>query len=233
MIKKILTALVLGTAFTSAQAGVLLQEGFDNVSALGAGWVMNNVNAQPGIVDPNWHQASASAIAAEGLFTAHSGAQTSYIAASFENGTFGNGSDVGLLNNWLITPMFSTETAVTISLWIRGDQDAGYFDKTVFNFSGGSSAVGDFHAIGSLDPVPTDAWHQFTVTVGAQGAGTMGRFAIQYTGNVADSNYIGIDDLLIQTAADPGPNPSNVPEPATMLVMATGLMGLAAARRRR
>jgi hypothetical protein len=61
----------------------------------------------------------------------------------------------------------------------------------------------------------------------------MGRFAIQYTGNVADSNYIGIDDLLIQTAADPGPNPSNVPEPATMLVMATGLMGLAAARRRR
>jgi hypothetical protein len=208
MIKKALTALVLSGAFATAHADVLLQQGFDNINTM-PGWMMTNASTPGGIT--GWYQGD------QQDFAAHSGAANSFISANYNNAAAG-----GTLNNWLITPVFNTETGVTVTLWLRGMADPSYFDKVSFGFSNGSSAIADF----SLSPVvtvATDGWTQYTLNLAAQGLGATGRFAVQYTGMADNANLIGLDDLSI----------ASVPEPTTMLVMATGMLGLACARRRR
>jgi hypothetical protein len=208
MIKKALTALVLAGAFSAAQADVLVYQGFDNVSAM-PGWVMNNASTPGGIT--GWYQGDQTA------FTAHSGAANSYVAANYNNAAAG-----GSLSNWLITPVFTTATGVSVTFWMRGANDPAYFDQVTFGFSSGSSAIADF-SVSPTVTVGTDGWAMYTVNLAAQGEGATGRFAIQYTGMADNANYIGLDDLTVAA----------VPEPATMLVMAAGMLGLAATRRRR
>jgi hypothetical protein len=55
------------------------------------------------------------------------------------------------------------------------------------------------------------------------GKGAVGRFGIQYSGDVNTSNFVGVDSLLITA----------VPEPGTVMMFGAGLIGLMAARRRR
>ena len=210
MIKKTLTALILTGAFASAQADVILQQNFDNVAALpGAGWVMNNASAPAGVT--GWYQGD------QQLFTSHSGAPESYAAANFNNA-----AEHGQISNWLISPQFSTSTTTAISLWLRGLDDRGFFDQVAFASSNGGSAIADF-TVNAVTIAPIDGWTLYTLTLGAQATGSSGRFAIQYYGNQDNANYIGVDDFSV----------NRIPEPASMLLMATGLMGLAAARRRR
>jgi hypothetical protein len=212
MIKKTLIALLLSGSFAAAHADVLLQQNFDNINAL-PGWVMTNASTSGGIT--GWFQGD------QQVFASHSGAPESYLAANYNNAGAG-----GMISNWLITPQFSTETAVAVSLWLRGASEPGFFDQVTFGFSNGGSAIGDF-SVSPATTVPIDGWTLYTVNLGAQGAGSMGRFAIQYT-NLADfANYIGVDDLTVESRG------GKVPEPATMLLMASGMIGLAAARRRR
>jgi hypothetical protein len=215
MIKKTLTALLLSGAFASAHADVLLQQNFDNINAL-PGWVMTNASTPTGLT--GWFQGD------QQIFTAHSGpAPEAYLAANYNNAVAG-----GVISNWLITPQFSTETAVAVSLWLRGFDESGFFDQVTFGFSNGGAAIGDF-SVSPAITVATNGWTLYTVNLAAQGAGSMGRFAIQYT-NLADfASYIGVDDLKVESRGDGG----KVPEPATMLLMASGMIGLAAARRRR
>jgi hypothetical protein len=213
MTKEILAALALSGVFASAQAGVLLQQGFDDINAM-PGWVMTNASTSGGLT-PGWYQGD------EQQLVSHSGALNSYIAANYNNAPAG-----GEINSWLITPVFSTETAVVVSLWLQGAFQQGYFDQVAFGFSKGSSAIADF-TVGAITIAPIGGWVLYTLNLDAQGAGSTGRFAIQYTNQADLANYIGVDDLSIATRA------AEVPEPATMLVMATGLIGLAAARRRR
>ena len=65
-------------------------------------------------------------------------------------------------------------------------------------------------------------WTQYSAFIAAQGAGTVARFGIQYTGLADNANYVGVDSLSVTA----------VPEPAGWLMMGAGLVGLLAARRR-
>jgi hypothetical protein len=210
MIKQALIALALSGAVASAQAGVVVNEGFNDVTTLGAkGWVMTNAST-PGGVIPGWFQGD------QTTFPAQAGSAESYIAANYANAGSG-----GTLNNWLITPEFSNETPVFISLWLRAADDANFSDQVAFGFSSnGSSAIADF-TVATPFTVLTNDWTRYDLYFGARGTGATGRFAIQYTGAADFSNYVGVDSLTV-----------TVPEPSTMLVMMTGLMGVAAMRRR-
>jgi hypothetical protein len=208
MIKQAFIALALSGSVASAQAGVAVNEGFNDVTTLGAkGWVMTNASTPGGTT--GWFQGD------HGMFPAQAGAAESFIAADFNNAPVG-----GTLSNWLITPEFSNETDVFVSLWLRGIADDGYSDNVAFGFSNGSIDFADF-TIAQTVTVPTGDWTRYDLYLGAHGTGATGRFAIQYTGAADTSNYVGVDSLTV-----------TVPEPSTMLVMMTGLMGVAAMRRR-
>jgi hypothetical protein len=211
MIKKTLGALILFGAAVSAQADVLLQENFNSIAGLaGNGWVLNN-NSTPGGIT-GWFQGD------QNVFPSQSGAPEAYAAANFNSAGAG-----GTIDNWLISPEFSTEKNYRVSLWLRGDFLDGFNDTVSFALSNGSSAIGDF-VRGNSFTVPTGSWTQFFVDVAGSGIlGSTGRFAIEYTGSADLANYIGVDTLDIRS----------VPEPTSIVILGTGLLGLAVARRRR
>jgi hypothetical protein len=213
MYKKALLALALAGAVASAQAVVLLNEGFDNISTLaGSGWVMNNASTPVG--STGWYQGD------DTIFGAQSGAAESYIAANYNNSV----TD-GTINNWLITPTFSTEFASTMTFWIRGGNDDGFSDNFMVRLSQGGSNLIDFTLTTQLIEASKDGWVGWQVGYGAQGAGKIGRFAFLYTGDQNTSNYLGVDSVTIT-------NNTDVPEPSIWVMLGTGLLGLFALRRR-
>lgn len=207
--KKALVALAICSAVGTAQAGVLVNEGFDNVSSLASkGWVLNNASSPVGTTT-GWFQGDQS------QFPAQRGAPESYVAANYNSAGMG-----GVINNWLITPEFSTVFGATVSFWLRAVETDGFSDQIAFGFSNGSTALSSF----VLEPVftaPTGGWTRYVAQIGKR-EGTA-RFALQYSGSYDFANYVGVDSLVI----------NEVPEPSTMLVLAAGAFGLAAARRRR
>ena len=129
MFKKSISALVLMSAFTAAHAAPVIQENFNNVAALtGAGWVLTNASTPGGT--SGWFQGNASA------FGAQAGAPNAYIAANFDNAPAG-----GMINNWLITPTFSTANFVYVTFWSSADAADGFGDQLSFGFSNGRSAL--------------------------------------------------------------------------------------------
>jgi len=207
---KALSAFALVGAAVSAQAGVVLQEDFNNVPGLtSAGWVLNNASSPPGLTS-GWFQGDQS------QFAAQNGPPESYAAANFNNAAPG-----GTLDNWLITPVFSTAENFMITFWVRGAADEQFSDHFAFGLSAGGSALTDF-VLGNVMTASTGDWTQFTIGMAGLGAGATGRLAIQYTGLADASNYIGLDNLTV-----------TVPEPSTTLILGAGLLGLIAARRRK
>ena len=213
MIKKALLALAIAGAMTTAQATVVLNEGFENVSTLtNSGWLLANASAPLGAF--GWFQGNNTDI-----FAAQSGSELSYIAASFNSAAEG-----GYVNDWLITPVFSAAYGATVTFWLRGAFDAGYIDQISYGFSNGSTALTSF-ALGQVITASTDAWTQVTATLAA-GTGSA-RFAINYAG--ALTNNVGIDSLVINVNDATG----DVPEPASLAILAAGLIGMGAVRRRK
>lgn len=214
MMKKALVALAFSGMALSAQAASLLSEGFDNVANLSSqGWVLSNTSAPVGTT--GWYQG------VESIFPAHSGEAGSYAAANYNNAAAG-----GILNNWLITPEFSTgANGATVSFWLRADAATGFSDQLSFGFSNGSSDLGAF-SMSTPVTIGTDGWMRYAFDVAAGGNA---RFAMQYTGSADFANYVGIDTLSI----DAIPAAAAVPEPTTMAILFAGVMGLAMSRRRK
>jgi len=209
MLNRALVAIAITFAAASAQADdVLLSEGFNSVATLPSGWVQTNLSSPAG--STSWYQGDS------GIFSAQAGSAESYIAANFNNAAPG-----GTISNWLITPTFSTENGVSISFWAKADIFDPYSDHLAYGISGtGSSDTGSF-AMGSAVTVDGD-WTKYTFNYAAQGAGSVARFAINYTGAADLSNYIGVDTLTVTA----------VPEPTTWMMMGLGLMALTVAGRR-
>ena len=211
MKKTILAALLCSGAWGTAQADVLLSEGFDDVGTLaGQGWVFNNASVPPGPVD-SWFQGDVE------TFEAQQGGANSYAASVFRAAQEG-----GVLNNWLITPEFSTATTVLVSFWLRAEFFPETSDQVRFGFSDGSSDLLDF-ALDTTVTVPTEGWTQYTVRLASQGTGSTGRFGFQHFGAADLSNYVGLDSFSV----------TEVPEPSMAMILGLGLAGFAVARRRR
>ena len=209
--KKALVALLVSGMMSSAFAGVVVEEGFDDVSSLQSkGWILEN-NGTPGGVAQGWFQGNTG-------FTAQGGGDYSYAASSYATA-----GDNGTINNWLYTPEFSTVLGATVSFWLNAAADTGFSDSFSFGYTDANGALV------SLMPsftVATGGWTQYTATIAAA-AGTA-RFAFQHLGAQATSNYVGLDTLSIAT-----PDVAEVPEPSSILILAAGAMGLVAARRRK
>ena len=192
-----------------SQAATLIDEGFESFASLvGKGWVLNNQSSPLGTTD--------FAAGDPSQFTAQGGTSGSYVSANYQNAR----AD-GTINNWLITPSFSTALAGSVSFWARADIAPGFFDTMAFGLSKGSSSITAF-TLGNTVTLGGD-WNKYTVDFAAQGTGSLGRFAINYQGPANTSNFIGVDTVMV----------TSVPEPSTWLMMGIGLAGLGAAARRR
>ncbi|MFC0131690.1 choice-of-anchor J family PEP-CTERM protein [Massilia eurypsychrophila] len=197
----------MGIAAT-AQAGSITVESFDSVAGLVTkGFILRNISTPMGAT--NWFQGD------QNILTAQAGAPDTYIAANFNNAAPG-----GSIDNWIITPEFSTRYSANISFFARAELLAGFSDTLSFGGSTGGTNAADF----TLMPEFTVSgdWMRFDYNFAATGADTMGRFAIRYSGAADSANYVGVDTLTIA-----------VPEPSSSLMIGIGLLGLIAAYRRK
>jgi len=212
-LKTTLLASALALAGTANAATTVLNEGFSgSLSDLSAaGWLMTNLSSPAG--STTWFRP-----ADTDIFAAQDGS-ANYIAANYNSGVAG-----GTVDNWLITPTFSTAASGTIDLWIRSAADAGYTDTVKFGFSTGSASPASF--VTGLKSVINGGWTQYSFAFDAAGAGSTARFAIEYVGAADVLDQIGIDSLTITSSA------AAVPEPTNWALFAAGAGVLVCLRRR-
>lgn len=199
-------ALALALSTSAHAATTVLSEGFDDINAL-QDWSQANFSVPQG---QGWFQGNA------GVFAAQGGAASSYAAANFLSADIGSGS----VDNWLITPLLNLSGTTILSFFSRSAATPGYSDFLEVRFDNGSGTFSTPLAIvGGLDPYPGQ-WTSYSAQFNAQGSGRIG---FRYLGDAESLDYIGIDSVKVLTA---------VPEPSTWVMLALGLAGVGALRRR-
>lgn len=211
-----------------------LTENFDDVTLLpGAGWGQINNSAPIGLT--GWFQAT-TLVGADGIpgtnddspFAAHSGDETSYIGANFNN-TAGTGT----ISNWLLTPEVTLTNGTELRFYTRstGGEWADRLEVRLStagassNVGTGATGIGDFTTLlltvnPTLTPItgyPSE-WTEFTATVSGLPAPTSGRFGFRYFVTAggpdgSNSDYIGIDTLSVVAG---GPPPASCDNPADL-----------------
>ena len=150
-----LAVLAPGTASAAIEA---LNEGFGNVDGL-RGWRQMNSSVPEG---RGWFQGNA------GIFGAHARAA----------------HGLGVVDNWLLTPVLSLSGLTTLSFWTRNEELAGFFHFLEIRFApgstGGLSGTNGFATLpGTVDAAaghPAD-WTEWSTSLSVEGEG---RFATQY-----------------------------------------------------
>ncbi|MBQ5949520.1 choice-of-anchor J family PEP-CTERM protein [Massilia sp. ST3] len=187
----------------------VLSEGFDNLAGL-SDWVLVNRSLPPGT---GWFQGNPD------VFIAESGADDAYAAANF----LGAANGIGLVDNWLVTPVLNLSGWTRLSFFTNRAGAPGFDDRIEVRFAAGSGtgpeAFGALLASIGGDGFPAQ-WQQWNRSIAAEGPG---RFAFRYRGDTADLDYVGLDTVSVVTG---------VPEPASWLLIAGGAGLLAFGRRR-
>jgi hypothetical protein len=208
MMKKAFAAVALAGMAMSAQAAVQINEGFANVSTLTSrGWLSYNAGVSGG-TSTGWTQGNT------GTFNAQAGAPNAYVSASFHIAP----DDSGYIDSWLATPTFDASKGANISFYLRAAGE-GYADQLSYGFVNADGSLGTA-SLTKVDPVPSNGWVQYNAWIGADRLG-LTRFAFEFAGDANDVNFVGLDSVVV-----------DVPEPASMALLAAGLLGLGAARRR-
>jgi hypothetical protein len=195
----------------SASAAVeVLSEGFGNVDGL-PGWSQVNNSVPAGI---GWFQGNSD------VFRSQSGVVDSYAAASF----LGAANGLGVVDNWLITPVLALTGLTELSFWTRHEALSGFADLLEVRFAPGAAGgtAGFTTLLGSIGGdagYPAD-WTEWSTSLNVEGEG---RFAFRYVGFANTLNYVGLDTVRVVTA---------VPEPAACLMLALGLGALTFLRRK-
>ena len=187
-----------------------LDEGFGNVGSL-PGWSQLNHSFPAGT---GWFQGN------PGVFGAQAGPANAYAAANY----LGAADGLGVVDNWLITPVLSLSGLTSLSFWTRHEAEGGFADYLEVRFASGSATETSsfttlLGTIGGAAGYPAD-WSVFSSGLNVEGEG---RFAFRYVGLADTLNYVGLDTVRIVTA---------VPEPATCALFALGLGALGFLRRK-
>lgn len=199
-------ALLAPVAAHAATGITVLNEGFNDVNTL-EGWSQVNDSYPQG---QGWSQGNA------GVFAAHSGAADSFFANSY----LGAENGVGTVDSWLISPLLNLTGTTLLSFYTRSAGTAAYSDQLEVLFDQGAGTFDTLlTTIGGYTAFP-DTWTRYNASLTVEGSG---RFAFRYLGDAAALDYIGLDTVRVLTA---------VPEPSSWLMLALGLAGVAALRRR-
>ena len=228
--------LALSSLGTSVQAASF-SEGF-NGTALPAGWVATNVSTRASTGNPWGVGAGIQDGNGNIVVPPHEG--NGFALVNYTS--IGSGS--GTINNWLISPLITgMNNGDTFSFYTTTTSASSYPDRLEFRLSTGSgtnvgttvTGVGSFTTtLLSINPTQAvggypETWTQYTVTLSGLTAPIDGRVAFRYFVTSAgptgiNSNIIGVDQFSYVSA---------VPEPGTWALMAGGLLGVAALRRRK
>lgn len=206
--RKILLLLLLTSLITNGQN--LLLENFDSLGdpfTLPSGWTSTNQSSPVG--STGWFRGGNGE-----LFPGYNGGQTGYIAANFNNT-----SGVGVISNWLMSPVVNLVNGDQISFYTRVPTGSSWADNLELRISNeggasvnpvGTTGVGSYTtlAVTVNNTFPSAAgypqvWTLYTYTVTGLPTETSCRVAFRYTvptsagpsGN--NSNLIGIDAFSI------------------------------------